>query len=192
MIVDSSKVSLSEKDIENWLWENPQSVGVEKWVARQFRVPSGIIDLLGVDDYQNPVVVEVKNVELTAAAILQVCRYANDVSRIVQSIGMKINEAYVSKTVVFRGNISNELQYEANAVDVSLRSFQVNYDLKISGRWGWTAETFRRDIEFINDLSKKPEIIDAYLTQDDVNEYMGFTNANDSEDNDGQPSHDNQ
>ncbi len=89
MEIDIKRVNISEKDIEDWLWENPAEVaevvkGVSRvrWVARQYRVPSGILDLLGIatfpfgDDWfdETPLLVEVKHQPITSAAIAQICR----------------------------------------------------------------------------------------------------------------------
>lgn len=83
------RVSLSEKDIEDYLFDNPESVSfyaerdgynfrVARWIGRQVCVPSGIIDLLGVTEQGVTVVVEVKLGAIDGKAISQCARYAED------------------------------------------------------------------------------------------------------------------
>ena len=154
MYVDPNKVNLSEKDIEDWLWENPgaikiDGVKIEGWLGRQVAVPSGVIDLLGYGDHSEysalqPIIIELKNTEFTQAAILQVCRYAADIDAAVSSM-----EAWFVpiKIVVAKGTPSDQLLYEASAVDVKLCSFEVNYAISISGWWGWKNEVIKRNEE---------------------------------------------
>lgn len=89
-----SRMNLCEKDIEDWLYENPEAVSyismipagsskcktITKWIGRQFEVPSGIIDLLGINDHGEIVVVEVKLGAIDGKAIAQCARYALDIS----------------------------------------------------------------------------------------------------------------
>lgn len=140
MFVDPNKVNLAEKDIEDWLWENPgaiqfEGMKIEGWLGRQVSVPSGVIDLLGycdAIDYSelHPIVVELKNTEFTQAAILQVCRYAADIDEAVRHVP---EWCETIRVVIAKGTPSDQLIYEANAVDVKLRSFEVNYAISISG-----------------------------------------------------------
>jgi hypothetical protein len=155
--IDPRKVSLAESDIEEWLWKNPQALGIDAWIGRQVAVPSGIIDLLGYREFQPtnlPVVVEVKNVELNAAAILQVCRYARDVQTIAAYASPEKEDSYVYKMVVFKGDVSSQLQYEANAVDVGLYSFDVSLSLIVRGSWHFSQEHRTKDVDTIIGLSK--------------------------------------
>lgn len=89
MRIDPSKLNLSEKDIEDYLWLNPTIVtgstdeyGISRWLARQLAVPSGILDLFGINNNGDPVVVEIKNGPIDARALAQVSRYAEDIRRV--------------------------------------------------------------------------------------------------------------
>src|SRR5690349_1304072 len=79
----------SEKDVEGWLYAHPETVRlgtswqVKQWIGRQYKLPSGIADLIGVNEDGTVVVVEIKNVPADARAIAQVCRYAEDVRAIL-------------------------------------------------------------------------------------------------------------
>jgi hypothetical protein len=151
--IDLSKVHLAEKDIEDWLWENPQELDVfgipiERWIGRQVQLPSGVADLIGIRN-STLVVVEVKNTELTADALTQVYRYAYDIEQMqgvwsldrLESGEWEYEEFTffgVAKVVIFKGGVSNKLLYEANALGVDLRSFTVSLSLDLGSSWRWT------------------------------------------------------
>jgi len=173
--VDPKKVNLAEADIEQWLFDHPEKITIaynnhiQKWVGRQFKVPSGIIDLLGVDQYGDYIVVEVKNTEITAEALTQVSRYAKDIEEIIHTLEDWYNkEWYVLKLVIGKGEITNEIQFEANALEIVLLSFRVQMDLDLGGRWSWTEEYKEKLSEQysligLNDafISAREAIIDA-------------------------------
>lgn len=144
-MINQSKLNLSEKDIENWLWDNPNELtigtfhNVTGWIGRQIKVPSGIIDLLGYyinDEIAWPVVVEIKNTQFTQSSILQVCRYAYDIENVIdysKNFENKMNWSHVSKIVVALGNPGRQLLYEAESVQVVLHSFNIDCTFSISG-----------------------------------------------------------
>lgn len=68
MKIDPSKIKLTERDLEEYLWNNPylfdeklDNESITRWLARQYHVPSGVIDLLGVTTRENIAVIELKN-----------------------------------------------------------------------------------------------------------------------------------
>ena len=146
--IDPRKVNVIEQDIEEWLWENPTEVpchggNVKKWLARQYHVPSGIIDLLGMTEDGELCVVEVKNTEINADAMTQVSRYAMDLT--IAAIPWKDTyEVPVHKTVVFKGGVNSEIQFEADALDICLVSFYVELELTIKGPWTWTKDHYEK------------------------------------------------
>ncbi len=142
MKIDDKKIQLSEKDLENWLWENVdelQSFDIEYWLSRQYKVPSGIIDLLGVTGEGNIVIVELKNHVPDASALTQVSRYAKDIERILHARGMFTVSIYKIVMGVF-DNIPSQLQFEANALDVFIQSMHIEFEIKINGVWAWTED----------------------------------------------------
>ena len=164
MKVDPSKVNLSEKDIEDWLFENPGSISIyghtiEGWIGRQIHVPSGIIDLLGYHTFGENriqlVVVEVNNVEFSQSAILQVCRYAHDIENGVYSIeldnGLSISDI-ATKVVIAKGIVTDQLLYEANSVNVSLISFSVNFEISTGGNWRFTLDRHQENIKAMKNI----------------------------------------
>ena len=104
-------MSILERDLEERLYSSPSllnpaiitgrtNYAMQGWIARQMRVPSGRIDLLGMlvkyngpndDDWgpevtRHPVIVELKRGAIDAAALAQVGRYLNDIRNIVETI----------------------------------------------------------------------------------------------------------
>jgi RecB family endonuclease NucS len=67
-----------EHDVELYLWDHPDRLGVDRWLTRQMRFPSGAIDLLGVDRDENWVLVEVKYARKDDSGLLQLYRYLSD------------------------------------------------------------------------------------------------------------------
>lgn len=166
MRVDPKKVNLAEKDVEDWLWENPGALSavlhgydIERWIARQYSLPSGIIDLLGVarhDTFKTicPVVVEIKNQPLTSAAVAQVCRYAADVAAVIEEINAAHKWPFdtpfyqytskVVKVLVAPEPVENQVLFEAEAMSVPIHIFSVNFELTLHGRTSWTHEAIDR------------------------------------------------
>lgn len=169
MNIDPKNVHITEKEIEDWLWEHPElvpisshsnSLCVDKWLVRQYTVNSGRIDLLGV--WRNfLVVVEIKNKTIDSSALTQVCRYAQDVDSIKYQLekeycAAEYGDPYIAreepsiynidvlKVVVGAGDISNQLFYEANALNIRLVIFNVEYSLRIDKPLSWGDEYAER------------------------------------------------
>lgn len=144
MIIDPSKVNLSEADIEEYLWRNPEALSVyrlhqvKRWLKRQYRVPSGIIDLLGITDTGFPVVVEVKDDPLQSRDIAQISRYAFDVHNILRD---RIRFTYPDG--VFRVLVGPSIDHttfrECEAVGVDVVQYQVTLNLSTMHML-WTEE----------------------------------------------------
>ena len=125
-------MNFNERELEDWLFELPEALGVNRWIGRQLTLPSGVLDLLGVIEesfHTELVVVELKAVPINASAILQVCRYAADLAKTYGVQG-------VTKKCVGIGSYSDELQFAADAVEVHLHTVEASFD--ISSRWVWT------------------------------------------------------
>lgn len=149
MIVDQNKVNLLEEDIEEYLYRNPAAVPgswmsgqrVDRWLARQLRVPSGIIDLLGMcSGYRETlVVVEVKNVDVTPSALTQVCRYAADISGIgYHALNGRVDgDSWDVHKVVVGPSIDDQVFIEASAVGVQFVKFDVRLSLDTNAI-GWS------------------------------------------------------
>lgn len=167
MKIDASKVNLLEKDIEDWLYENPKALPatwnenyIEQWIGRQYALPSGIADLVGLREDNRVVVVEVKNVPINKAAVLQVCRYQNDLKYILTARMdyphiVNYNEPVVDMILV-GPSIDGQTFGEAQAVGVEVVTFGAMLELKLS-RLSWTSEHLR-DVEAAHDaIAARPE-----------------------------------
>lgn len=185
----------NEQDIEDWLWENPQAVPfVDRWVARQFVIPSGRIDLLGVAKYdKHPVIVEVKRDAITDKALAQVCRYAAD----FYDAALLLAEHYsviscstfeqrnIIKIVVGTGVAGKNTMRAAQGMGVFLVGVSpaLSFD---TVRWSWTGDEYNRLNQGVGSLAAH-EIMTSALKEiqkenihlieslkDDANPVSGF------------------
>ena len=68
-------------DLETWIESNPTIIGQRlAIIGRQVQTRSGPLDLLGVDDSGNMVIVELKRDKLPREALAQAIDYASDVA----------------------------------------------------------------------------------------------------------------
>lgn len=142
VIIDPRKVNLSEKDIEDWLWENPGAVTVyeyapvAEWTHRQFKLPSGVADLVGVTDYNHIVVVEVKNTPIGSDALAQVSRYAADIGLIsrtaLENDGLDRLSGPSIMRIVIGKSIDKATMLEAEALGVIVHVFDVSLTLTVT------------------------------------------------------------
>lgn len=143
MNIDDSKIYLTEKDIEDWLYENPRAIStgikfeslIERWIGRQYHLPTGIADLIGVRENGKLVVVELKNVPINKSAVLQVCRYASDIEEVIRErMGYKFKLYYsrpdVERMIIGTG-IDRQTFDEAIACGVKVLIFSVQMTLVI-------------------------------------------------------------
>lgn len=147
-------MQFSERELEDWFFENPSEFaetakcqcGTFRWIGRQMQVPSGIIDLLGMcacrGDYPSLYVVELKAERLKSCAIGQVVRYAKDIDRAMDD-ATDYGPFIISKWCVGYGEISDAVQYEAEACDVHILTVKPTY--RICGPWVWNEATVSRD-----------------------------------------------
>lgn len=133
---------------------------VEKWLGRQYSLPSGITDLIGISESNLLVVVEVKNVPINKAAVLQVCRYAIDLSDIVGNRdGYRAphsQDMYRVEKILVGPSVDNQTFVEAMACDV--RVMQFNVDLRLTlGRLSVSMEKYVARNEQIKVISLRDE-----------------------------------
>lgn len=167
MKIDISRVNLLERDIEDWLHENPSVLyqyckdnPITGWIGRQYQLPSGIADLIGVRQDSKLVVIEVKNVAINKAAVLQVCRYADDLKCIVLQRTdyphMRDWSEPVIEMIVVGPSIDPQTFTEAQAVGVRIFQFSAQLTLDISGT-NWTHEYRDSRDEQHGSIAAKPE-----------------------------------
>lgn len=143
MEVDPRKVNLAEADIEQYLWENPHLVQlhrmpIERWIKRQFRIPSGILDLMGVNSMGSLAVVEIKNTELKLEHIAQVKRYAYDIDTVLTIYG-----AYerLCTPILIGRSVTDSLYRDCEACGVHVQVFDVSFKLTVRSM-GWGQEFY--------------------------------------------------
>lgn len=153
MKIDPSKANLQEKDIEQYLWQNPsiitahrneETLTVDRWIARQLQVPSGIIDLFGILTNGAPVVVEVKNVMIDGRAIAQVLRYSHDIREILVRRTGRESIKPITSFVIGTATEMTAL-HECYATGVIPFVFEVQLTLSIS-QWGFL-EDYKHQVE---------------------------------------------
>ncbi len=140
------KVNISERDMEDYLYNNPRIVNlpglgsVKEWIGRQITVASGVIDLVGIFEDGRVIVVELKNRDIVSQDLCQVTRYASDIDQILSNC----DSLYRAITVIiFKGEeIPNSVLMESTALCISLMSFKVMLTGFVSGPWHFTKEAF--------------------------------------------------
>lgn len=162
MNIDPRKVQLSEKDIEDWLWENPQAIEsygrvVKEWIGRQVIVPSGRIDLLGINRADGLVVVEVKNVVFESKHLTQVQRYARDLEDVYFEL---TGEPFpVWKFLIGPFEPDNTVLMEADAMDIRIICIDYHLNADLSGPWFFNKEYNAKRKQDIKNLAESDMFI---------------------------------
>lgn len=151
-------MQFSERKLEDWMIENPKAfseVGEFRWLGRQVKVASGIIDLLGLSKWDaddgaivHLHVIELKSCDAKSEHVAQVCRYAADIENTLPVYGSI--QYSVFKTLITVGSPIAQVQYEADAMDVELRTVEPIFSL--SGAWHFNDEA-RESHTSINDTA---------------------------------------
>lgn len=164
MSIDPRKINLSERDLEDYLFENPSLVEmpysftpVMEWIGRQLHVPSGIIDLLGVTKNNCLVVVELKNAPFTTGHITQVCRYSRDIECVAEMAGLIFTKPV--KLLIGTYEPSTELIVEAESVEVSFSTIDIKYEISIGGHWIVSDEYKEKRNKRLVELSETEQFI---------------------------------
>lgn len=130
------KVEYTEKDIEDWLFYHPKYIGsdnlrdlnIVKWIGRQYNLPSGIADLIGLSEDGALVVVEVKNAPINKAALAQITRYRQDLIYIAERFvdyprySDRMPKVYA---VLFGPSIDLQTHFDAYAMHITVMCFEV-------------------------------------------------------------------
>lgn len=160
MLINPRQVNLAEADIERYIFENPQLVcngkrrRIDRWLRRQYRVPSGIIDLLGLDEMGDIVVVELKNTELKRDAILQVKRYAFDIDQMMVAAGVYSSHCY---PILIGASVGADVFLDCEACGVDVQTFRLSFSMTID-RQVWTRDFLDERYERHEKLSRDAEI----------------------------------
>lgn len=170
MIISTNRVNLSEKDIEDWLFNNPKEIPhateyydetpIDHWIGRQYRLPSGIADLIGIRENGKVAVIEVKNVPINKAAVLQVCRYASDVESILDRWHnykyKRENRTSCISRIIVGPSIDDQTLAEANVCDVTIVQFDAHLRLEMS-ELEFNDKTYENRETLLDEISKQSE-----------------------------------
>lgn len=173
MRIDPSKANILEKDIEDYLYANPSCIEtryskVTKWIKRQYPVPSGIIDLLGIAEDGDLVLVEVKNVAIDASALTQISRYAFDIENVIGII--LLNEegesppTHLYKVLVGR-SVDSRTFVEAEALNIDVITFAVEMHLETTSPLTRTQESRDRTESQYLAMANDPDIAEVIRAQ---------------------------
>lgn len=167
------RVSLSEKDIEDYLFDNPESVSfyfikeypfrVARWIGRQVSVPSGIIDLFGITEQGAPVVVEVKLGAIDGKAIAQCARYAEDLKVVLGKVQKSVKgefEPYVYR-VVIGASIDKTAIFECYATGTCWIEFAPTLSLSFR-KSDFSDEYYKTITEQYSSLANENEFVSVY------------------------------
>lgn len=166
MNIDINRVNLLEKDIEDWVYECRTEIPknyhgwITHWFGRQYQLPSGIADLIGMRTNGVASVIEVKNVPINKAAITQVCRYAADLRDLINNrMDYPIRDSstfpYIEK-VLIGPSIDAQTFGEAKACDVEVIIFTPRLQLSIRDV-DWTDEYSQERDKRLEKLAENPE-----------------------------------
>lgn len=169
MNIDISRVNLSEQDIEDWLFANPNAIErrgrglvmpVVQWIGRQYPLPSGIADLVGVRANGTIVLVEIKNVPINKAAILQVLRYAADLDEIIADQPyIREGDPRISphcEKIVVGPSIDAQTFYEAEMLGVSIIEFSASINVTLGYR-RFSKEQHEARLEHLDRIASQNE-----------------------------------
>lgn len=170
MDIDINRVNLTERDIEDWIYENRTEIPhnyhgwITHWFGRQYQLPSGIADLIGMRTNGVAVVIEVKNVAINKAAITQVCRYAADLRELIANrMDYPIRESdtypYIEK-ILIGPSIDSQTFGEAKACGVEVITFIPRLSLCVR-RLDWTDE-YEKERESKLEVLARNEVWNMY------------------------------
>ncbi len=171
MKLEHNEINLAEADLEDWLYENPGAIylwdfSIDRWLARQFSVPSGIIDLLGTGYNQMGdmclVVIELKKAGINSDALAQVCRYAADIENSLVEIEGLYGPLGITpvRKICIGDSIDSSTMFEANALGVEVIQYSVNYELNLSNSITWTDEYNKKITTEYLRIADSPELVE--------------------------------
>lgn len=189
--VDPCRINLLERDIEDWLYDNPDVLyaphgrnPITRWIGRQYELPSGIADLIGVREDGKVVVVELKNVPINKAAILQVCRYTDDVKYILSNrMEYKFQKDWnepIVEMIVVGPSVDSQTFLEAQAVGVRIFHFETEVSVGMTAM-GWNNDYQDKLHRQQEEIAARPEWdIFGITVAEDVKRLYGEARAPES------------
>src|SRR3990172_1466420 len=93
---DGNSLAPSEKHLEDYIWAHPECLGlvtknsddlgfpIFELVARQVKLPTGRVDLIGMAYMSSLAIIELKKGVIDTRALAQLLRYMRDVKKVVE------------------------------------------------------------------------------------------------------------
>lgn len=169
-------VRYTEKDIEDWLWKNPNKVDwVDGWIERQLiLLDNSRLDLLGYKkadygDFSYLVLVELKSNPLKHEDLFQIINYEKRLHDTIDHVGLPCLE--IEKHLIGTDTqISTELLNDANNLDIALHSMEIDKDdqLDLCGKWDFTTEYYKglwRNGDYLMRSNRLDKLIEFLLPQ---------------------------
>lgn len=164
MSVDPKKINLSEKDLEDYLYQHPEKVTlpytdwtVQSWFGRQLRVPSGIIDLIGITEQDTIVLVELKNTDFEAAHLTQIQRYSKDIEE-AYSVAGGYHDLFITKMLIGIKPPKHNFLVEADSMGIFVKTMKIEFDVNMDGSWHFSDEYYQEYQNKLLELSKNEVI----------------------------------
>lgn len=118
-------MELSEKDLEDYIYMNPEVIHAKRWLGRQMITKMGILDLIGIGEYDNLLLVELKAVPYHPKHIAQINRYESCLLDLAVEFGY--TPLSISRSlVVRRSELSSKTLFEIEASDIWLIDYSFN------------------------------------------------------------------
>lgn len=145
--LQSSLVSDGKKerdDLEQWIKSNPQILGDDiAVIGEQVQTSSGPLDFLGIDNYGNTVIVELKRDRLPREALAQAIDYASDIAGWEIDRFREVCKAYTGQA------LEDFLQEKFE--DISLEDLAINQAQRLLLVGTAVEESLGRMIEWLSD-----------------------------------------
>lgn len=131
-------------DLEQWIKSNPQILGDDiAVIGEQVQTSSGPLDFLGIDNFGNTVIVELKRDRLPREALAQAIDYASDIAGWETDRFREICKSYTGKTL--------EDFLQESFEDISLEDLGINQAQRLLLVGTSVEESLGRMIEWLSD-----------------------------------------
>jgi hypothetical protein len=119
-------MELSERALEDFIYEHPSVIDVERWIGRQMVTKYGIIDLVGVGSNDDLYVIELKAVPYHPKHVTQLNRYLSCLCGLAVDFGYRPVNSYKVLIVPYRDFTKKE-EIEIIASDIWLYTYVYNH-----------------------------------------------------------------
>jgi len=176
-------------DLEPWIESNPEVVGAGiAVIGRQVSTKSGPIDLLGIDQAGNPVIIELKRDRLPREALAQAVDYASDVaSWSIEKFSEICSEKHGQALEEYIGEVFEDVDVEGLNINDTQRIILVGFSIESSleRMIEWLSDNFNVNVNAVvlhytktvsgDELLTRTSIISEELEQERVKKRKKFT-----------------